>query len=145
VVRSIRHATPAAWTRVVRVCRVDCFCGCGRKVARFPLGIRYANWRGRRISKAVAPIENLLDDGLRSPNAAEFVQEGHELQEAIASAVHTGRDPGPEVKAASRKFLTTARESFNTERIGDAVLSSGMGPEGAFKAMTRGEFDPFAE
>ena len=102
------------------------------------------NKRGRRISKEVAQIEGLLDSGLRSPNAAEFVQDGHELQEAIASAVHAGTDPDPEVKAASRKFLITAQESFTAERIGQAVLDSGMSPEETFEAMTRGEFDPFA-
>jgi hypothetical protein len=109
---------------------------------RFPSRTRSVNKRGREISKEAARIEGLLDRGIWSPTAVEFVHAGHALQEAIASAVHTGTDPDPEIRVASLKFLKTA-QSFTTERIGEAVLDSGMGPEEAFEAMTRGEFDPF--
>jgi hypothetical protein len=121
-----------------------CFCGCGRKVPRFPLGVRSVNRRGRRIAKDVALIEGLLDRGLQSPNAEAFVKDGHSIQAALREAVHDPADPGPRIEAQSRDLLRRARERFITARIGKAARRAGLSAEEAADAMARGEFDPFA-
>lgn len=123
---------------------MKCFCGCEEKVPRFPFGLRSINTRGRRIGKDVALVERLLAQGLRSPNAEAFVQDGHAIMGELAHAVHTRSDPGPEVEAESRDFMRQARERFITGRIGQAARRAGLSADQAAVAMARGEFDPFA-
>jgi hypothetical protein len=122
---------------------MKCFCGCGTKVSRFPLGLRSINTRGRRIGKDVAMIESLLAQGLRSPNAEAFVGDGRALMRELADAVHTRSDPGSQVEAESRDIMRRARERFITVRIGQAARRAGLSADQAAVAMARGEFDPF--
>lgn len=122
-----------------------CFCGCGRKVPRFPLGLRSVNKRGRRIAKDVALIEGLLGSGLRSPNAEAFVEDGHGIEAKLAEAVHARTDPGPGTEAESRDFMRRARERFIVGRIGHAAKRAGLSADEAGDAMADGRFDPFAD
>lgn len=122
---------------------MKCFCGCGRKLPAFSVGMRAVNWRGRRIAKDVARIEVLLRSGLRSPNAEAFVDDGRRLEEELAEAVHTRTDPGPAVEAESREFMRRAREHFTVGRIGRATR--GMSADEAASATASGRLDPFAD
>jgi len=122
---------------------MKCFCGCGRKVPAFSVGMRAINWRGRRIAKDVARIEGLLGSGLRSPNAEAFVEDGRRLVEELAEAVHTRTDPGLAVEAESREFMRRAREHFTVGRLGRATR--GMSADEAAAAMASGRLDPFAD
>ncbi len=48
---------------------MECFCGCGEKVPRLPLGVRSINKRGKIITKDVEGVEMWLRLGMKSPNA----------------------------------------------------------------------------
>ena len=60
------------------------------------------NKRGSIINGDLANIRSLLAQGMQSPSAEEFVHDGELLSAALASAVHVGEDPGPELERASR-------------------------------------------
>lgn len=122
-----------------------CFCGCGRRAPRFPLGLGSINTRGRRIGKDVALIEMLLATGLQSPNAEAFVEDGHAILSELAEAVHTRTDPGRDVETESREFMRRTRERFLSARIGQAAGRAGLKGDEAAHAMARGEWDPFAD
>ncbi len=124
---------------------MKCFCGCGETVSRFPLGMRSVHQGGGRISKDVALIDGYLKSGLKSPNAEEFVSDGHALMAELAEAVHSGTEPGQEVEQDSRDFMRRARERFLPVRIGQAARRSGLSPEETAIAMVAGRFDPFAD
>lgn len=122
-----------------------CFCGCGQRVPRFPLGLRSINKRGLRIAKDVALIEDLLGRGLQSPNAVAFVEDGHVIEAELAEAVHARDDPGPQVEAASRDLMRRTRERFLEVRIGQAARRAGLSAEEAAVGIATGRFDPFAD
>jgi hypothetical protein len=124
---------------------VECFCGCGQKVRRFPLGLRSINTRGAIIASDVQRVEVMLDRGLKSLNAEVFVGEGHMWMEKLALAVHDRQDAGPEVEAGTREFMQEGRERFGDAALGAAVRESGMNEKEAIDALIRGEFDPFAD
>jgi hypothetical protein len=123
---------------------MECFCGCGRSVPRFPLGLRSVNKRGARHAADVSKIQRLLDAGMRSPTAEAYVADGEEIMERIALAVHGRTDPGPEVETASRAFLSRTRAKFTDTALGKAARRSGLDESNALDLITRGEFDPFA-
>src|SRR4051794_14183899 len=101
---------------------MQCFCGCGRKV-RF--GKRSVNKRGSIINGDLADVRMLLSQGMQSPNAEEFVHDGEVLCEALASAVHAGEDPGPELERETRGFMAFSRSTFSTGAFGAALRRSG--------------------
>lgn len=41
-------------------CRMarDCFCGCGRRIPKFPIGTRAMNTRGKQVSERLSLIED---------------------------------------------------------------------------------------
>jgi hypothetical protein len=124
---------------------MECFCGCGQKVRRFPLGLRSINERGAIIASDVQSVELMLDRGMKSPNAKAFVGEGHMWMEKLALAVHNRQDAGADVEAGSREFIREGRERFGEAALGAAVRESGMGEKQAIDALILGEFDPFED
>jgi hypothetical protein len=121
---------------------MNCFCGCGRIVPLFPRALRQLNKEGSRIETDVGRVQALLDEGLVSPNGEAFVIDGQRLNEALAAAVHSERDPGTDLAERAGEFAE--RRRWIDSRIGDAVGSRGVDPRISRAEMQRGEFDPFA-
>lgn len=86
----------------------------------------------------------MLDRGMRSPNAEEFVQEGDALLDALAEAVHAGDAPGPELESDSREFMALGR-NFGTAASGNAIRQSGLPDDEVMGMLTSGAWDPFAD
>lgn len=120
---------------------MECFCGCGRKVARFPLGVRSINKRGARIANDATQVELLLQRGMQSPNARTYVAEAREALGALATAVHESKDPGPAVESQTRELLAWGRKV--PAKLGAAARRSGLSEDDALAAITRGAIDPF--
>ena len=119
-----------------------CFCGCGQKV---PFGKRSVNKRGAIISGDLVGVQALLERGMKSPSAEEYVHDGQLLCAALADAVHAGVDPGPELEQETRGFMRFGNANFGTAALGAAIRRSGLSTDEAVEALTRGEWDPFAD
>jgi hypothetical protein len=107
--------------------------------------MRPVNKRGSIINGDLANIRTLLAQGMQSPSAEEFVHDGELLCAALASAVHVGEDPGPELERASRGFMAFSRTTFSSGAVGAAVGKSGLSTDEAIAAIRSGEWDPFAD
>jgi len=89
----------------------DCFCGCGRQVSRFPLGIRTINKRGRMISERLAWGRAYEDDTeLFRP---DFFHDGDQLVALLRVTVHA--EPDPEVDEAWVRSWMGGRPSLYLE------------------------------
>jgi hypothetical protein len=95
------------------------------------------------INGDLAQVRMMLDRGMKSPSAEMFVHDGELLCGALAEAVHAGVDPGPELESETRGFMRFGR-SFGTAALGAAIKRSGMSSDEALRAITSGEWDPFA-
>lgn len=124
---------------------MECFCGCGARVPWFRLRLGSLNGRGRRIARDVSGIDELLAQGLRSPNAVSFVREGNGLLVQLGERVHTGSNPGRELGTDCRRFMRRARERFSAARIRQAARRAGLEPDEVEAAMAGGRWDPFAD
>ena len=68
-----------------------CFCGCGRTIPRFPLGMRSVNRRGKQVSER---LEFAVAHGARdTPELSEWCDEGDSLVGALTAAMHGDLDP----------------------------------------------------
>lgn len=120
---------------------MQCFCGCGRKV-RF--GMRSVSKRGTIIGGDMQAAQTLLDLGMRSPNAEEFVQDAEVVLAALADAVHAGVDPGSELERQTRDFMVYSRQ-FSQGAVGAAMRKTGLSSDEAANVLMQGELDPFAD
>jgi hypothetical protein len=96
------------------------------------------------INGDLAMVRMLLDGGMKSPVAEMFVHDGEILCGQLAEGVHANFDPGPQVEAETRGFMRFGR-SFGKVAFGRAVRESGMSSDEAVAALSRGEWDPFAD
>jgi hypothetical protein len=69
---------------------VECFCGCGRAIPRFPLGTRAMNKRGRLVREQLAWAQAVAGD---LEQYAEWYEEGDEIVATLAAAMHGEVDP----------------------------------------------------
>jgi hypothetical protein len=67
----------------------ECFCGCGRKVSRFPLGTRSMNNCGRDVSARLAWGRDVLADGLDKT----WADDGDEIVRLIGEVTHGSMNP----------------------------------------------------
>jgi hypothetical protein len=128
----------------------ECFCGCGRKAPRFPLGIRAINTRGRQVVTRVARIEQLVGRDIDHAQIQQWYGDGEEIARALADAIHGEIDPRMLDESAVRAWQADGREIErvyirNTAALGRAIRKSGLSDEEAAKAIALGELDPFAE
>jgi hypothetical protein len=77
------------WGSVSEVA-VECFCGCGRAIPRFPLGTRAMNKRGRLVREQLAWAQVVAGD---LEQYAEWYEEGDEIVATLAAAMHGEVDP----------------------------------------------------
>ena len=127
---------------------MDCFCGCGRQVPRFPLGLRSVNKRGATHRKDLETVSQYLELGANSPNGEAFAVACQAVMDQIAGCVHAQTDPGPETEAESRALLNEARHRYTDAAIATAMKNAmrrnGWNEDDLALALRRGEFDPFA-
>jgi hypothetical protein len=69
----------------------ECFCGCGRAVSRFPLGIRTINRRGKMVSERLEWARAYEDD--TELFRQEFFKDGSQLVAVFRTTVHGEVDP----------------------------------------------------
>ncbi len=127
---------------------MDCFCGCGQKVGRFPLGVRSVNKRGARHRDDVASVQKWLDLGVVSPNADAYIEECEKVMGLIATSIHGGYQPSGDTEAQSRRLLAEARARSTDHAVGGVLRQAAMEHDASEDdlalALRRGEFDPFA-
>lgn len=120
---------------------MKCFCGCERKVR---LGMRSVSKRGTIINGDVRTARELLDRGMKSPNAEVFVHDAEGVLTILADAVHAGVDPGPELEVQTRGFMAFSRQ-FSEGALGAAGRRAGLSADDGAAMLSRGEWDPFAD
>ena len=97
---------------------VACFCGCGREIPKFPLGIRSVNKRGALVSERLGWATEVFGDEGRE-RFAEWFDEGEEYVDLLQMAMHGEIDPRNSDERAIRHWMTYGR---NMERV---VVGSG--------------------
>src|SRR4051794_12758640 len=122
----------------------ECFCGCGRIVPRFPLGMRAINARGRQVAARIETMEGLIPRATADEGAEGWYAQGDEIVEALAEAMHGDADPRLLNEGAVREWQAEGRQaerSFNLRvaALGRAVRKSGLSEEEAAQALARGE------
>jgi hypothetical protein len=83
-----------------------CFCGCGRKVPRFPLFIRSANNLGQDVAERLSWAQAVMDDKLD----AEWAAEGQAHLEALRDATHGITHPREVENSALSRWLGYGRQ-----------------------------------
>jgi len=68
----------------------DCFCGCGRQISRFPLGIRTVNKRGRMVAERLAWARAYEEDAELFRD--EFFADGDRLVTLFRIVLHQDFD-----------------------------------------------------
>ncbi len=118
----------------------DCFCGCGRRVPRFPLGIRSINRRGAQVIARLEEIERR--GGREHEELAGWFAEGEDIATSLAAAVHGELDPRSLDEQAVREWQAEGRSiapsrAQATAELGRAVRESGLSSDEAATALGR--------
>jgi hypothetical protein len=84
----------------------ECFCGCGRRVPRFPLGTRAINKRGRLIEQRLAWARDVMPN---LGDAAAWAEHGDEILAGLSRTVHGEFNPRLLDEAESREWMAYGR------------------------------------
>jgi hypothetical protein len=95
-----------------------CFCGCGRAVPRFPLGIRSVNTRGRLVAERLAWARAIIGDDLDST----WLDDGDLILRDLRAAVHREIDPRALNEGSIREWQRVGG------RVEAAVVAAGGPP-----------------
>lgn len=117
----------------------SCFCGCGRTISRFPLGMRSINRRGALVSERLATTRESAGD---HAELSGWYAEGDLILEQLKAAMHGEINPRSLDEKAVREWQRAGREiqgSLDTAygRLGQALHASGMSPEEAAAQLGR--------
>src|SRR4051794_15571785 len=100
----------------------DCFCGCGTRVPRFPLGMRSVNKRGELVLDRLQWARRVLGD--EPPEDFDtWYEEGEEIVNAIADAMHGDRDVRELDERAIRHWQEYGR---SMERVARSLGAPGV-------------------
>jgi hypothetical protein len=94
------------------------------------------------------PIQQLLEVGLKSPNATTFVEQADEWCAVFGTSVHVGVPPDDEQPGFSQVYLAwlMAVKSFvSVPLIGKMVRDAGLSSDEAAVLMSRGELDLWSD
>jgi hypothetical protein len=125
---------------------MQCFCGCGRRVA---FGLRATNKRGERLRGDSRRVEQLLEAGMVSPTATTFVEQASEWCELFATLVHVGTKPDNEQLGLSQVYLTWLGlvrpfvGQFGVAYLGKRVRDANWSTDEALSLIRDGEWDPY--
>lgn len=122
----------------------DCFCGCGRNVPRFPLGMRSINSRGRQVVSRIAIMEGLIVRETADEGAQAWYELGDEIVEALAEVMHGDADPRLLDESVVRGWQADGRRAEQSYKqrvaaLGRAVRESGLSDDEAADALARGD------
>ncbi len=97
----------------------ECFCGCGRKIQKFPVGTRAINTRGKQVSERLAFVDD-EHPHLKEQNEgiAVWVKQGYAIRAELVAAMHGETDPGALQEGAIREWQAEGRhiERFINEQ-----------------------------
>jgi hypothetical protein len=98
----------------LRATAKDCFCGCGRTVSRFPLGMRSINTRGRQVVERLVRNETALE---RAPvpsrdgdDIGMWFAQGDAIVRELAAVTHGEADPRLLDERYVRQWQSQGRE-----------------------------------
>jgi hypothetical protein len=123
----------------------ECFCGCGRKIPKFPLGIRSINTRGKQVTERLAFVDDWPHLKNESPEIGEWVVQGKAIVAELEAAVHGDSDPRVLEEGPIRDWQTQGRniEGFINQHLaafGKWAKDMGYSEEEAMAAAARGEY-----
>lgn len=124
----------------------ECFCGCGRKISKFPLGMRSINTRGRLVSERLEFVDG-EHPHLKEENdeIAAWCRRGYAFREELIAAMHGETDPRSLEERPIRAWQAEGREieRYIKERyakLGRWMRESGLSQQEALEAIQRGEY-----
>jgi hypothetical protein len=99
--------------------KADCFCGCGRKISRFPLGNRSINDRGRLVAERLGWAKARLGDKIDP----DWIALGVYHLTAIQTAMHGDLDPRQLDEDDVRRWQLTGAglEALDVQRGGTPI------------------------
>lgn len=118
----------------------QCFCGCGKRIPKFPLGIRSINKRGQQVRDR---LEWAAANGVTpasSPDLTGWFEDGHEIAQLLAGAMHGQVDPMTLDERSIRAWQAEGRSLVRQvhqrmTEMGGAFRRSGMSVEDAATAL----------
>jgi hypothetical protein len=145
-----------------------CFCGCGRTIPLYMLGLRSYNTRGKQVAARLAWMRDRLAETGEAPDAEtqRWLEEGDEIADVIARLVHREADPRAVDESSIRQWQAEGRAAERQAKqgqagrqaaFGHAIRKSGRSEEEVMQqlahgnrsvqevmqAIERGEDDPF--
>jgi hypothetical protein len=145
-----------------------CFCGCGRTIPLYMMGLRTFNTRGKQVAARLAWMRDGLAETGEPADAGtqQWLEEGDEIVGVIARLVHREADPRSVDESAIREWQTEGRAAEQRMKdeglhrqaaFGHAVRASGRShdeianqlahggrtAQEVMQAIERGEDDPF--
>jgi hypothetical protein len=124
----------------------ECFCGCGRTIPKFPIGMRAINTRGRQVSERLDYVDGSYPHlKKQSEEIAAWVEQGHAIRASLMAAMHGETDAGAIPEGPIREWQTEGRhiEAFINQYVAAfAKWAQDMGysDEEALLAAARGEY-----
>jgi hypothetical protein len=82
---------------------MQCFCGCGRSISRFPLGIRAINRRGKLVVERLEWARAHVGEDGEPPGRPEWLASGDEIVVMLRAVVHG--EPDPELEETQNAML----------------------------------------
>ena len=115
-----------------------CFCGCGRTVPRFPLGLRSINRRGAQVKTRLEETEAKL--GADFEPLASFYADGRALVGALRDAMHGERDPLSLDEGVVRAWQRDARAlERQTAAVEHAAREAGLSPDETVRRLAQND------
>jgi hypothetical protein len=97
---------------------VRCFCGCGEKV---PRSLRSENDRGRALRQRQQDLQSLIDGGMKSPRAEQFIGVMNASGNVLAHSIHHKEPLTPELDGRTGSVLVLYERLFGDEALGRAA------------------------
>jgi hypothetical protein len=126
----------------------ECFCGCGRRIPKFPLGMRSINARGKQVSDRLGLVDG-DHPHLKRENEliAAWCEQGQNIRTELVAAMHGEVDarsleerPIRDWQAEGRRIERYINQQY--ARLGRWARESGLSEQEVLEAIRRGEYQP---
>jgi hypothetical protein len=88
----------------------ECFCGCGRRISVFPLGLRQLNARGAEVAERLAHAERVFSRTTSDRQVRGWYRDGDEIVEALTTTMHGSRPLPRASEGWIHAWLATGRD-----------------------------------
>jgi hypothetical protein len=119
-----------------------CCCGCGQKV---PRSLRWVNERARWLRHARRDLLGMIDSGLRSRRAEQFIGVITRTEPVLVAAIHDQRPLDGDQAGRSGNVLVLYEGLFADQAVVRAARLTGMSETGAAAQIQDGRWDPFSD